>query len=222
MSTLLQNFGIGRYCGKYIRKENRDIAAALAQKTYHKKLKATIDQEVAAIEELLILLEHSPEEIYDTLSPARKELIFPLLVSDKTYQSLWLAEPYESDQYYPENLIYETRRGEKVRSKSEMMIADVYFELGIPYRYEAKLTLFDGVYRYPDFTVLDVKHRREIYHEHFGLLDKEAYRSESWKKLQQYKEAGIYLGKNLIVTYETEKSPFNIRMIKKMLKAVLI
>ena len=53
--------------------------------------------------------------------------------------------------------VYETKKNELVRTKSEMMLADMYYELGIPYRYEAQLLLKNGKKKYPDFTLLKTK-----------------------------------------------------------------
>ena len=66
----------------------------------------------------------------------------------------------------PEHLKYSTEKGELVRSKSELLIADMYYSLGIPYKYEAGVKLRGGIVRYPDFTLLRVRDRKEFYHEH--------------------------------------------------------
>lgn len=58
-----------------------------------------------------------------------------------------------------------TAKGEKVRSKSEVIIADVLSREGIPYRYEYPLYLKGIGKVHPDFTVLNVKQRKEIYWE---------------------------------------------------------
>ena len=206
--------------GKYIRKENRKLAESLAQKNYNNKLVLSINQELEALQKYLDILEHSPETIYDNLTQERKKLVSPSITSDETHQRMWQEMPYETDLFYPETKIYETKQGEKVRSKSEMMIADAYYDLGIPYRYEAKLELGPGQYKYPDFTALKKKTREIIFHEHFGLLDDEKYRLANLQKINQYQKAGIVLGKNLIVTYETEEVPFDIKTIRQMLQEV--
>nr|MCR4744743.1 hypothetical protein [Lachnospiraceae bacterium] len=117
---------------------------------------------------------------------------------------------------------YETKKGDKVRSKSEAILADIFYELGIPYRYEEQIRLKDGKNKYPDFTLLNIKSREEIYLEHMGLLDDEEYRKSNFKKLDEYRKNGIYLGKNLLITYESEESPLDIKGIRKMIKELLI
>ena len=56
--------------------------------------------------------------------------------------------------FLEEKLIHRTMRGEAVRSKSEVIIADHLANRGLVYRYEAPLTL-GGETRFPDFTVED-------------------------------------------------------------------
>ena len=56
----------------------------------------------------------------------------------------WQSKTFKTNSYKTENKIYDTRRGEKVRSKSEAIIADMLFEMGIPYHYEYPLRLRNG------------------------------------------------------------------------------
>ena len=98
----------------------------------------------------------------------------------------------------------------------------VLYELEIPYHYEKALRLRNGATRYPDFTLLKVSTGEEIYLEHFGLLDDSEYLSENLKKLEEYRKNGIYVGKNLLFTYETTSTPLDIKGIRQMLKETMI
>ena len=69
---------------------------------------------------------------------------------------------------------------------------------------------------------MQVKAREEIYLEHFGLLDDEEYLYKNLQKMDEYRDNGIYPGKNLIFTYETGENPLDIRGIRAMLKEILI
>ena len=73
---------------------------------------------------------------------------------------------------------------------------------------------------YPDFTILDVRNRREIYLEHFGLMDDPDYVDNVMYKLNTYERNGIFLGVNLFITHETSKAPLNSRTLDKYLKAL--
>ena len=70
-------------------------------------------------------------------------------------------------------------------------------------------------------TLLAVKQRKEIYLEHFGLLDDPEYLTKTLQKLDEYRANGIYPEKNLLFTYETETLPLDIKGIRKMLDDLL-
>lgn len=88
-------------------------------------------------------------------------------------------------------LIHRTERGELVRSKSELIIADKLHARGIDYAYELPLTLEMGRVRYPDFTIVDHARGVTFYWEHLGMLDDPGYQSRWERKRQEYAKAGI-------------------------------
>ena len=205
--------------GRYLTKENHELARKLAQKDYLSKLQKEVESELRDINNYLN--NHSStnlEDIYTSLNDYRKNLITPLVLPDELYVQQWNSESYETNPYYETDKIYPTKKGDLARTKSEVLLADMYYELGIPYRYEAKLKLRNGTEKYPDFTLLDVKNRRLIYHEHLGLLDDDGYRPKNLGKLNEYRRNGIYPGKNLIITYEAEGVPLNVKEIRQMIK----
>ena len=205
--------------GEYITKENRTLAKQLAQRDYNRQFLRTSHEELKRIEQLVKFLSiRNAESVYEILSPGRRNLVTPYIIPDDIYVKEWQSQDYISNQYMTEKLIYDTRNGEKVRSKSEAIIADILYELGIPYHYEKPLYLSKRVVRYPDFTILDISTREEVYLEHFGLLDNEEYLGASLNKFDEYRKYGVYPGKNLIFTYETQDNPLDIKGIRKMLK----
>ncbi len=209
--------------GKYITREHRSLAEALAQKDYTDQFLKHGRSELSRLEKVLSLISSDNGDlIYQKLPEARKCLISPYITPRNLYIKEWQAKSFKANPYMPENKIYDTRRGEKVRSKSEAILADMLYELGIPYHYEMPLRLKSGGTRYPDFTLLDSKTCREIYLEHFGLLNDEDYRNNCLHKLNEYRHNDIYPGKNLIITYEAEESPLDIKGIKKMLHELLL
>jgi hypothetical protein len=76
--------------------------------------------------------------------------------------------------WYEEGKIHSTLSEFMVRSKSEVIIANMLFERDIPFRYEAPLYAPDGTFYLPDFTI--AWHGQEWYWEHLGRLDEERYR----------------------------------------------
>lgn len=207
--------------GEYIPLANRELVSQLAEKSYALQLIKKASEEIKDINRLLNkgTLEQT-EEVYTKMNSYRKKLVEPILMSDDEYLSRWINESFRTNLYRCDEKQYETNNHEWVRSKSEKDIANILCSMGIPYRYEAELILKNGGVRYPDFTLLDIKKRKQVYFEHFGLMDDSGYRRENFQKLNEYCENGIILGKNLIFSFEAQGSPFNERNIRKMLREV--
>lgn len=94
------------------------------------------------------------------------------------------------DRFLEQRLIHRTANRELVRSKSEVIIADLLHQQGVEYAYEQSLT-FGGEVRYPDFTIDDPETGRRVYWEHLGLLHLPEYQQRWQRKLDWYKGQGI-------------------------------
>ncbi|MBR3056857.1 MAG: hypothetical protein IKG93_02710 [Clostridiales bacterium] len=200
----------------YLGSSQKELVEKLARKEYLERLIKEMKIEIADIERFLAkdtLLRSN--NVFSNFREEKRNLIEPLLLDDETYARRWQNQPYDPYLEYPEALVYPTKRGELVRSKSEAMMADVYFELNIPYKYECPIILSNGEVLHDDFTVLHVTERKEYYHEHLGLLDDPRYLIKNMKKLDLYRRNGIYVGKNLILTHEIRESPFNVNVFRR-------
>ncbi|WP_024866498.1 hypothetical protein [Butyrivibrio sp. FCS014] len=210
--------------GIYIPKDKLSIAKALAQKAYAGKFIKTIAPKLDMISELIKEYEiNSSQAVFEAQNEIRQQLTTPYIMSDEEFVQKWLAIPYEPNLKHPENKDQTTANGEKVRSKSEVIIADNLKILGIPYKYEAPLTLPNNITIYPDFTCLNVKRRKVIYYEHFGRMGDPEYRDRDffWK-LRQYESAGIIQGKKLIMTFEDEDHHFDFSSYKNTIEEHLL
>lgn len=92
--------------------------------------------------------------------------------------------------FLEERLIHRTCRGEAVRSKSEVIIANLLHAKKIDYQYEHPLEL-GGVVKYPDFTIEDDAAGVTYYWEHCGMLHDPAYRHRWHEKEVWYREQGV-------------------------------
>jgi ATP-dependent DNA helicase RecQ len=75
--------------------------------------------------------------------------------------------------------IFKTRKGDLVRSKSEVIIANLLFEAKIDYVYEEKLFYEDGKHIEPDFTI--TFGTEVFYWEHLGMIGADKY-DDRWLK----------------------------------------
>ncbi len=218
-----QNMHEGESKRKYIYAENDKLVHALAQKDYDKLLLKTAIIEKKHIQNILRYIEEKDTyDVYNQLNPHRKKLIESHYLNDKEFVKQWLTVQYNGKDFEDESSEIITERGERVRSKSEKIIADKLDLMGIPYLYEYPLKLKGFGIVYPDFTMLNMVTRKEVYMEHFGMMDNPEYCQKAISKIEQYEKNGIFIGKNLIVTFETSKQLLNMSVVENMLKEVLM
>lgn len=140
----------------------------------------------------------------------------PLGAEDKTAGSeamrRFMQNKYEQSSYKPEKKIHITSRGLRVRSKSELLIAEAFYSHDVAFHYEEVLLLGERRFA-PDFTIMRADGRL-VYWEHCGLPDNEAYMAAHREKLKHYEAAGIVPWKNFIVTYDEADGTLNLRIIE--------
>ena len=142
--------------GTYILKENMKLICALAQKDYDKKFLEFTEKNKKLIEKLLELLSRLEiKDVYYKQSQARQNLTKPHIMSDEQYVEQWLNVKYTGKEFAQNTPMLITERGERVRSKTEKIIADKLFAMGIPYRYEYPVKIKGYGYVYPDFALLN-------------------------------------------------------------------
>ena len=94
--------------------------------------------------------------------------------------------------YMPDGLKHRGASGLQVRSKSEVIISQLFEQLGISFEYEAPLRSRSDPrdFRLPDFTV---SYEGDVYYwEHLGMLAVPEYR-ERWQRKRRWYEANGYL-----------------------------
>jgi hypothetical protein len=160
------------------------------------------------------------ELLYTALSRQREKLI---VLSDLSIQELvqyandWYSdtkqrytdlfevpniieiESSKQKRYFEEKLIHKTIRGEMVRSKSEVIVANILDKMKIEYFYEEPLHVSSGKTYIPDFTIR--YQGKTAYLEHLGMLRDKSYKKRWEEKRANYESVGISetLG-NLIIT----------------------
>lgn len=206
--------------GKYIKNKDRSIAHKIAQRDYNKKVADCANQWKKYYQKLLKELPQEQIKDIDMKRVGRRRIITPYELSDEEYRYQWQNVQFTGKKFldgYPE--IY-TEKGEHVRSKSEKMIADKLFMMGIPYRYEYPLVLKGFGTVYPDFTLLHMKDRKEYILEHFGMMDNAEYSAKAVDKIAQYQKNGIYPGETLLMTFETSDKPLDMKLLQRMLERI--
>ncbi len=153
---------------------------------------------------------------------AKRKLITPLVESDEQYIERWLLEHEGGQNTYPEEGQFITAKGERVRSKSEKIIADMFDKYQVPYKNEPMLKLQDLGIVYPDFIVLNVRQRKTYYWEHLGKISEPGYAVKNLNRILSYEKSGYLQGDNLIITMESMERPLDMRIVEKKIKQYLL
>lgn len=124
-------------------------------------------------------------------------------------------------KYYEQALIHRTLKGELVRSKSEVIIANMLYEAGIEYEYEKELDLGEDGIRIPDFTIDDAESGMRFYWEHCGMLGDAGYNKHWKEKKAIYEKHDIIEGENLIVSEDSLSGAINSAAIKALIDKYL-
>lgn len=138
--------------------------------------------------------------IKETLPESHRHLIKPY--QDILYRH-WSNQEYHKRFADQSKVIHTTHKGERVSSKSEVILANSLYENGIPYHYDERsiVTSDWGNHYYYDF-VIPLPNGDKIYWEHLGMLSNREYMEHSLQKLYHYHQEGITIGRNLIITVD--------------------
>jgi len=214
--------------GKYSSKtKDIDKIRKIARNNYYCSLTKTISEYVSCLSEFLAAVEANPiEQAYYNLPEGIRLLIDPIEELSVEKEARFISEKYElldNDDWVKTE--YYTNKGERVRSKSEKIIADELFRRGVNYHYEKPLVLVvngKNITVHPDFTVY-VKSSGEIkYLEHLGLLGDEKYYINTIRKLDSYEKNGLLIGRDVILMHESNYSPLNTRILNEYIDEFFI
>ena len=156
------------------------------------------------------------------LHTQRQLLVTPIEPIWEKELARWYDSEYHGKEFYEGTAEIVTEKGERVRSKSEKILADYFYRNNILYQYEKPLYLKGYGTIYPDFTFLSKKTRKEIYWEHEGMMDKPEYAKSAVKKIETYQRNGIHLGERLILTFETELTVLNSQIVEELVERYLV
>ena len=116
----------------------------------------------------------------------------------------WANQDYPKNTY-PYRGLHLTSFGLRVRSRGEIVIAEVAHTLGIPFRYDQLITLDDGSTISPDFTFED-SYFEEFYIEYCGMMDDPEYVRHHLIKRSRFEQSGINEWNNIRYIYSKDDS----------------
>lgn len=209
--------------GIYLHKMEENLVHQLAQKEYDEKVLRLVEKRLRQIRRIAEEYQDDEiEKIFLKEHEERQKLICPIESTWKQQMEEWMKEEYEGRGFREGTPLIYSDRGERVRSKSEKILADYFYHNDIPYKYEKPLQLTGYGVVYPDFTFLSKRTRKEIYWEHEGRMDDPGYAKKAIKKIESYEDNGIYIGERLILSFETESSVLSGKNIERNVKRYLL
>ena len=201
---------------KYISKENKALLIALRTKRLMLKSIKILQENLKWQEKLL--------QHYKSYDLDGVEVRLAGGYSEEALRE-WAKGPYRQNPFYKEYKVFQTSFGLMVRSKAEVMIAELLHGLGIPFQYDVEVLLQDTegytVSYYMDFVILTPTGKK-IYWEHMGKFYEEGYREHNLKKICLYYDNGIILGNNFIITMESKKGGLSGKRILELIEGQIL
>lgn len=208
--------------GRYIPRSEEELPRRLAQKAYVQKVRKLAGKRLSQIQRITKDYEEDEiDRLFSEEHEERKKLITPIEPVWEQKLEAWRTEEYIRKEFQEGAPVILTEKGERVRSKSEKILADYFDRNGILYKYECPLRLKGFGIVHPDFTFLSRRTMEEIYWEHDGRMDDPGYAQNAVRKILAYEENGIYPGERLILTFETEKTVLNTKTIERIVSRYL-
>ena len=140
-----------RSAPEYQGKATTSRIEALQAKRFCKEAVKVLENNIKALTKVSVAVKpYDPDSIIAKMPKSIRE--FPnqcYEIMDLINAKRWEKTPYPQYTNHIENLRHITNRGEKVRSKNELLICNELFNYGIPYMYEPELIIEGNPY-HPD------------------------------------------------------------------------
>ena len=186
----------------YLGKECNEINKLKARKLLTEATKKMEVNEALMLQFLEEYQDISLASIEESLSKAYRSIngkVFEV-VQARNYKN-WGDQEYRRNTKYPEALVHRTLKGDYVRSKSEVVIANCYYVKGIPYRSEELTQIGKHIFA-PDFKILVPGKNKIKLHEHFGMMHNPEYREKALWKMSIYIANGYRPYEDIIFTFD--------------------
>lgn len=114
-----------------------------------------------------------------------------------------------------------TSDGTLVKSRAEVIGYEFLKMRGVEFKYEQPI-MINGVFWYPDFSIIRNFDRKLLLWDHLGMMDKEEYRNLAERKLYGYSTEGFFPYKNLILTYDFGDDNIDLVALEEIMKMMKV
>lgn len=207
----------------YVRKSDVKNIKKYIQRDYDVRVNEVLSNMHASLTQ--VVEQYNVDDIYkeyENLDNKRKNIVIPIINTRQEYIDEWYTLYPGMQNTFPIEGTYVTEKNEKVRSKSEKIIADMLYKYDIPYVYEPRLELSPFTAVFPDFAIMNKRTGKTYYWEHLGLVSDIDYAIKNFLKLQEYISNGVFPGRDLIISIESENKSLDVISVDKMIKEYLL
>lgn len=141
------------------------------------------------------------ENVRLSLSRAYQRDSLDVLSANTKKNKNWGDQDYQRSTLHPEALVHRTLKGDFVRSKSEVIIANTLYMKGLEYRSEELTKVGSHIFA-PDFKILAPSTNKVKILEHFGMMNNPEYREKALKKMSTYIENGYRPYEDILFTFD--------------------
>lgn|GEM_PF-2068453 len=202
---------------EYIKAADKEKLGSYVKKYYYSKLKKTIEEDNRFLSKAVRYDPNRTGKVYDDLPPNVKQYVTPLCKSVATQIKEWYEKDFQKNTYdFSPAPSYTTQKGETVRSRAELIIANELNAHDLYYHYEEALTLSNGKKRYPDFKVAHPKTGEFYYIEFFGMMDNAKYALDAFTKINEYSNDSVF--PKMIFIFDYAGAPFTNTTVTNIIK----
>ena len=207
---------------KYLGTERSETVKKIKAARYYKKLLQVIDNDIRILE--LIDREYVIPDfdgINELLPKVYRTDATPHVLHASDAAANWKkrmeAEKAKYEPFRPEDLVYEAKDGTRMRSLSEVLIANYLLSLGITFVYEMPL-IANGKRIWPDFTILSpADFKTVIIIEHQGAMESESYQAKFIKMILFYLRTKLVPNKDVFFTFNHLDGNLDLRQVDYIL-----
>lgn len=189
----------------YIGRNRPELVKSLKNRRFAEEMLERIDgNEACLMQALATLRSIAPEDIYKNLPKSyQSDEDDRKFCGTEADAEAWGNATYVKKQTLSryDQPSQRTAKGENVRSKSELIIANMLWSKKIPYHYEEELWLGD-ISIAPDFTVLRKSDGKLLFLEHIGMMHDPGYRSRFAQKVYTYLKSGYMPYRDVFFTFD--------------------
>ena len=208
---------------KYLGTDKSEKVKKIKAARYYSKLIQIIDRDIRlleAVENEYIIPDHA--RISEMLPKVYRQEVPPHALHASREAAEWKkrmeAKKAQYEPFKPEDLIYTAQDGTKMRSLSEVIIANYLLSLGITFVYELPLVA-NGKRILPDFTILSpVDNKTVIIIEHQGAMKSENYQAKFIRSLLFYLGTEMVPNKDVFFTFNHLDGRIDLKQIDYILR----